>query len=506
MKCLPLLLVVAAASAAGAASRPPAVAGAFYPGDPQVLRREVRELLADAPGSATPARALVVPHAGYAYSGAVAARAFSCLDGSDVRRVILLGPSHHVGFSGGAVPAPGVTGFSTPLGEAVLDLEAISELRRNADFRGPPEAHGPEHSLEVELPFLQLLAPEARLVPILVGFDTDRDVARRMAEVLSGLLDAHTIVVASSDFTHHGDGYGYRPFPIDARLGATLLEVGRGTAGRLSAIDPAGFWYQVEVSGDTVCGRRPLAVLGELLAHAFEGSGDVLDVTTSGHVMGRFDMSVTYAAVMFKGAWQPWADPTPSPLLGQLTELQGRALLQLARATLGSHLIHDARLAGWFAESPLGATAGAPAGAFVTVHNLGERARQEGRLRACMGVIEARQPMVDAVIQAAVSAAHDPRFPPLDAAELDEVELEVSVLSPTHVVAGPDSIEVGTHGVVLSKGRHRAVFLPQVAVEQGWDRGTMLDHLARKAGLRTDGWREGATFEVFTAQVFTEGS
>jgi AmmeMemoRadiSam system protein B/AmmeMemoRadiSam system protein A len=500
------MLVVAAASVAGASSRPPAVAGAFYPGDPQVLRREVRELLADAPGSATPARALVVPHAGYAYSGDVAARAFSCLDGSDVGRVILLGPSHHVGFSGGALPAPGVTGFTTPLGEVALDVDAITELRRNADFRGPPEAHGPEHSLEVELPFVQLLAPEVQLVPILVGFETDRDVARRMAEAVSRLLDSRTVVVVSSDFTHHGESYRYRPFPIDARLGTTLLAIGRETAGRLAAIDPSGFWHQVEVSGDTVCGRRPLAVLGELLAHGFVGSGHVLDVTTSGHVMGRFDMSVTYAAVMFKGSWRSWGEPAPSPSVGQLTVPQGQALLQLARATLGSHLIHDARLAGWFAESTLGATADAPAGAFVTVHNLGERARQEGRLRACMGVIEARQPMVDAVVQAAVSAAHDPRFPPLAAAELDEVELEVSILSPTHEVAGPDSIEVGTHGVVLSKGRRRAVFLPQVAVEQGWDRDTMLDHLARKAGMSTDGWREGAIFEVFTAQVFTEGS
>jgi AmmeMemoRadiSam system protein B/AmmeMemoRadiSam system protein A len=482
------------------------VAGGFYPAQPEALRNEVRRLLTDAPGCATPARALVVPHAGYAYSGAVAARPFSCLEGADVRRVVLLGPSHHVGFRGGALPAPGVTAFSTPLGEVALDLDAIAELRRNVDFHGPTSAHDPEHSLEVELPFLQLLVPEARLVPVLVGFETDRDTARRMAEGLSRVLDARTIVVVSSDFTHHGDQYGYRPFPIDARIGSTLVDVGQATAGRLAAIDPSGFWHQVEVSGDTVCGRRPLAVLEELLAHAFEGSGHVLDVTTSGQVVGKFDLSVTYAAVVFQGSWKRWSEPAPVPALGKLTEAQGQSLLQLARATLSSHLTHDAQLAKWFAQSTMGRTLDSPAGAFVTVHNLGERARREGRLRACMGVIEARQPMVDAVVQAAVSAAHDPRFPALTVSELDEVELEVSVLSPTRAVPGPESIEVGTHGVVLTKGRNRAVFLPQVAVEQGWDRDTMLDYLARKAGLRTDDWRQGATFEVFTAQVFAEGS
>jgi AmmeMemoRadiSam system protein A len=123
-----------------------------------------------------------------------------------------------------------------------------------------------------------------------------------------------------------------------------------------------------------------------------------------------------------------------------------------------------------------------------------------------MGVIEARQPLLDAVVRAAVSAAQDPRFPKLAAAELDEVELEVSVLSPPWKVAGPKAIEVGTHGVVLSKGNRRAVFLPQVAPEQGWNRDQMLDNLALKAGLPANGWRQGATFEVFTAQVFSEGS
>jgi AmmeMemoRadiSam system protein A len=349
-----------------------------------------------------------------------------------------------------------------------------------------------------------MVAPEATIVPVLVGYETDRGVARRMARALSRLLNEHTLVVVSSDFTHHGRNYGYEPFAGDPRLGDRLLAVGRTTAERIAAGDADGFWYQVEVSRDTVCGRRPLAVMGELMAHAFAGEGRVIDVTTSGHVTGNFDFSVTYVGIAFDGSWRPWTEAREAATLGQLTDSQGTALLELARATLVSHLAHDASLADWFAEPPMGSELQSAAGAFVTVHNVGERARREGRLRACMGVIEARQPMLDAVIQAAVSAAHDPRFPELRVAELEEVELEVSVLSPMRSIPGPDSIRVGLHGVVLRKGRRSAVFLPQVATEQGWDRDTMLDHLAAKAGLSKDAWRHGAEFEVFTAQVFSE--
>jgi AmmeMemoRadiSam system protein B/AmmeMemoRadiSam system protein A len=505
-KVLLATTVVAAAAIADAASRPPAVAGGFYAADPGVLRKRVQTLLENVPRPVEPALALVAPHAGYVYSGATAAEAFARLDGAKIQRIILLGPSHHVGFGGGALPAPGITAFTTPLGEVALDRDALDVLRRQREYGGPGDAHDPEHSLEVELPFLQVVAPGAKIVPILVGFNTDRDVARRMAKGLRQLLDGRTAVVVSSDFTHHGANYGYEPFVADGRLGRTLLGVGRTTGGRLAAADADGFWYQVEVSGDTVCGRRPLAVLSELLAHAFEGSGRVLDVTTSGHVSGSWDFSVTYVAVAFNGRWTEWTEPDQAPELGRLQGRQGEELLRLARATLESHLVHDASLADWFANQSMGIRLKSKAGAFVTVHNLGDLARREGRLRACMGVIEARQPLLDAVIQAAVSAAHDPRFPPLEKSELAEVELEVSVLSPTRRVSGPQAIRVGEHGVVLHKGGRSAVFLPQVAVEQGWDRATMLDHLSRKAGLSEGAWREGAEFEVFTAQVFAEGS
>jgi len=498
-------LVFTAATTASAATRPPAVADAFYPGDAEQLRTQVERLLAAAIRTEEPVRALVVPHAGYVYSGATAAKAFVNLEGLDVRRVILLGPSHHVGYGGGALPARGISSFATPLGDVAVDVEAIAKLRSRREFQGPAEAHRPEHSLEVELPFLQIVAPRARIVPVLVGFETDRALCLRMAAALSELLDEHTVVVVSSDFTHHGARYGYEPFAGDKRLGEELVKLGRTTAARVAAVDADGFWFQVETSGDTVCGRLPIAVLGEMLAHGFEGSGRVIDVTTSGHVSGNWDLSVTYAAVSLQGKWHDWRDSAPAPDLGELSDDQHRALLGLARATLESHLDHGGSLGRWFEEDSAVVPASL-AGAFVTVNNTGARARREGKLRACMGVIEANQPLVDAVIRAAVSAAHDPRFPELRADELKEMELEVSILSPAATVSGPQAIIVGEHGVVLSKGRRRAVFLPQVAPEQGWNRDTMLDQLARKAGLPADGWRNGAVFEVFTAQVFSEDS
>ncbi len=203
--------MIAAASMSIGATRPPAVAGAFYTDHPDRLRAEVEAFLVASAGRPS-ARALVMPHAGYSYSGAVAGKAFAALDGTAVRRVILLGPSHHESFEGGALPARNITAFGTPLGEVPLDMKAIATLRGNADFRGPADSHNSEHSLEVELPFLQVVVPEAEIVPILVGHATDLEVAQRMARALVPLLDEETIVVASSDFTHHGARYRWTPF------------------------------------------------------------------------------------------------------------------------------------------------------------------------------------------------------------------------------------------------------------------------------------------------------
>ena len=498
-----LCLICIAASAAGDV-RQPAMAGSFYPDDPDEVRAMVEEMVdrARSDVGGPPARAIVVPHAGYVFSGPTAATAFARLPTEGVQRVILLGPSHHFSFSGGALPGSQTTAFETPLGTVALDLQALEILRRAAHFGGPANAHGPEHSLEVELPFLQVVVPDAKLVPVVVGANTDLQTCREMAETIAALLDDHTVVVASSDFTHHGARYGWTPYD-GPDLPDTLLSVARSTADRLIERDTRGFLKQIEISGDTVCGVRPVGVLAALLEGAFDGAGTILELTTSGHVAGNFDLSVTYLAAEFHGAWREFREPATIEY-GELSSIDGQLLVEFAREVLTTHLTHDAGVADWFAE--YGKTKGLlmPAGAFVTINNTGRRARTEGRLRACMGVMGSEQPLVDAVVQAALMAARDPRFPPLRIEELEEVEIEVSVLSPMSGVRSPRFIRVGEHGVVLAKDGRRAVFLPQVATEQDWTRDEMLDHLSLKAGLPRTAWQHGATFEVFTAQVFSE--
>ncbi len=486
--------------------RQPAVAGAFYPGSEEQLAQMVGKLLSDSPPPGKePVAALVVPHAGFVYSGALAAQGFRRLEGQDVRRVVLLGPSHRASFSGGALPKKGVTAFQTPLGDVELDHETIDRLRGVAAFAGPASAHDGEHCLEVELPFIQTVVPHAKVVPILVGYHTDREMVREMALALGDFLDPQTVVVVSTDFSHHGEAYRWAPFPDEEGLGDRLLELGRATGALVADGQAAGFWHQVETSGDTVCGRKPVSVLLELVAQCFKGRGQVLDVTTSGHVSGDFAQSVTYVAVGFFGQWTACHSEAENMIPGELDSAQRQEVLGLARATFETHLGHGPELARWFSANGQDPAFGTPAGAFVTLHHADVEAGKPGRLRACMGVIDAGQPLVDAVVQAAVSAAHDPRFDALDLAELNDLEVEVSILSPRRRVDGPQDIQVGKHGVVLSRGGRSAVFLPQVAPEQGWDRDTMLSHLARKAGLPADAWRDGAHFEVFTAQVFGEG-
>ena len=491
------------AACAPAQERPPAsdrvivsrFAGSWYEADPAALRAELRRNLDAATDRVDQVCALVAPHAGYRFSGPVAAHAYRIVEGRPYRRVVVMGPSHHVAMPGIA-SVPDAAAYETPLGGLPIDRAAVATLLATRHVRALPGVNDGEHSVEMHFPYLQVALPGVPVVPVVVG-QLDEASARALAADLASVIDTDTLVVASSDFTHYGPNYDYQPFTNDvpARLRALDLGAWELIAGR----DLPGFLGYCGRTGATICGRDDLAVLLALLPGAAQAHLAAYD--TSGRITGDFANSVSYLAAAFSGRWpppKPALASAPAPAAAPLTAEDRAGLLKLARAAL------DAHFAGRDAPTPeslglaLSPAAREVRGAFVTL-------KENGDLRGCIGEIAPQRPLAEAVAGRAVDAAvNDHRFRPVTRDELPALHLEISALTPPRPIASADEIEVGRHGVLLRKAGTGAVFLPQVATEQGWDRDTMLSYLSRKAGLPADAWKSGARFEVFEADVFGE--
>ena len=466
------------------------VAGSWYPADPVALRKELENSLAAADVTArrTGSRVagIVSPHAGYRYSRGVAAFGYRLLQGQAVRRVIVMGPSHHVAFQGMALPD--ATHWRTPLGEVPIDTTAVASLAKVPGFEIRPGAFAREHSVDMQVPFIQLVAPQAVLVPIVVGNLTPQQV-RAAANAIHPLLDEGTVLVASSDFTHYGENFGYVPFRSD--VPENLKRLADDALAALQSVDAAAFDSHQERTGDTICGHSPIQVLLEALPRTVEAT--VLKYDTSGRMTGDWAQSVSYASVAF----QVPPDRREFQGIQVLSDADQRFLLELARETLRRHLA-DRPLPDPEREGKLPDSVKRDYGVFVTL-------KEHGDLRGCIGSIVAVEPFWEGVIRNTVNAAqNDSRFSPVRSSEEPLIQMEISVLTPLAAVRGPEDIAVGRDGVLLTKGRNRAVFLPQVAPEQGWDLPTTLTHLSSKAGLPGDAWKSGTTFEVFQAQVFHE--
>jgi len=476
--------------------RPSALAGTWYPGDPKELAQRVDELLSEAAPATPPGtiRALVVPHAGYAYSGRIAAAAFALVRGRQYRRVLLLAPSHHADFRGLSIA--GVDAYSTPLGKVPLDGEAVARLRQSSLVRADPWAHQKEHAIEIELPFLQrALGSGWGLVPILVGALEPQDYPE-IADLLRPLVDDETLVVVSSDFTHYGARFGYQPFPPDAQAPERILALDEGAIAQVLARDGPGLLDYQARTGITVCGIRPLALLLHLLPA--DARVERIAYGTSGELTGDWRSSVSYVALAVTGSADP-AETTAEAIddIGQegwtapdLEQLHRIAVLGVEAAVDGLPQSLEAEIAEVLAGLP--PRLNEPAGAFVTLWS-------RGRLRGCVGHVPNDLPLSKAVLQSAYQAARrDHRFEPVTAAELSGLEVEINVLSVPQPIESIDAFRIGEHGITLRKGDRYALYLPEVAPHMGWDRDTTLSQLALKAGLPADGWREGATFEVFT--------
>jgi hypothetical protein len=479
----------------------PVVAGTWYPRDAEALARDVDAMLGRAPGPAEAEEgtvvALIAPHAGYAYSGETAAHGFRRIRGARFERVLLLGPSHFARFRGAALPEGEV--LRTPLGDVPIDVEAVEALRKRPGFSTVAGAFDREHCLEAELPFLQrALVPGWRAAPLLLGSGTTGASAQTIADGLRPLLGPGTLVVVSSDFTHYGAAFGYLPF--QEGVPEKLRELDLGAARLIEARDAEGFESYADRTGATICGRDAIGVLLRLLPA--DATASLAAYDTSGRMTGDFGHSVSYASLVFRA---PHGAAPATPLEGAragLAATEKTTLLDLAWASIRNAILRDGSLSRAIATADLTPALKETRGAFVTLEEPAEGASRPFALRGCIGTLLPHEALYESVIHNAVEAALcDPRFDPVGVGELSRLRLSISALTPIRPVKGPDAVILGRDGVVLEKGAHRAVFLPQVAPEQGWGIRETLEHLALKAGLPRDGWK-GAQLSVFEAEVF----
>jgi len=473
------------------------LAGAWYDANPDHLRAELKGYLHQAdPPSGSPAFAVVLPHAGYTYSGPCAAVGAKALSGVlDLRRVIVLGFSHRIQMPNQVSLPSTETAYRSPLGETPLDTEAIASLMQNPLFSDLPATRQGENSVEMQLPLLQV-ALESRdwtLLPITLG-QLDAATREQVAKALQPLMNDQTALVVSSDFTHYGPQFGFVPFRTD--IEAKLRELDGGAIQTILSGDAAAFEAYCEDTGITLCGRDPIGVLLRMLPPDFTAKELAYD--TSGSGMGDFENSVSYAVLSFgrKGAPMKKKQPPAKDILSADEKI---ALLTLARKSIADAFESNAppSLESLGAEVTPGMNQ--VMGGFVTL-------TIDGALRGCIGEIFPRRPLAQVVLERARdSAFEDIRFRPLTETELDQIRIEISALTPPVPVDSYRDIEIGRHGMVLELNGRSAVFLPQVAPEQGWNLPVTLTYLAQKAGLSPEAWKDpAAKFTVFEAIVFHE--
>jgi AmmeMemoRadiSam system protein B/AmmeMemoRadiSam system protein A len=474
--------------------RPPAVAGSFYPAGAAQLAAAVDGFVQDAiPPDPAPPIAMIVPHAGYLYSGQIAADGWRQASTTGYDTVVLLGTNHTTADLRRVAVYAG-TGLRTPLGVVPIDEALTAAILNEPDTASDPAPHAREHSIEVHLPFVQRLFPKAAVVAAIVP--AVEGVPVRFGRALGRLLAGkRALVVASSDLSHY-------PSARDASA------VDRRTLEAAATLDVARFRAATEgqlVRGVSelvtcACGEAPIVAAMSAASALGATRTRVVSYANSGDLpVGDPDRVVGYGAVVFSagtgGADTSALDrPAPSSPATPLPHADRRTLLALARGTITRYLEGGVLPLGRAASPGVERSQGA----FVTL-------RKKGELRGCVGRMAPAGPLRRVVGAMAFAAAfQDPRFPKVQLGEMKDVEIEISLLTPFRDVASPSAIVPGRDGVLLQKGRSSAVFLPQVATEAGWGLEEMLANLCAKADLPRGCWQSGARLSTFQAEVFRE--
>jgi AmmeMemoRadiSam system protein B/AmmeMemoRadiSam system protein A len=468
--------------------RQPAVADMFYPADKNELAQIVSEHLqnADPPAIDGQIMALIVPHAGLVYSGSIAAYSYKLLENSGVNKVILCGPSHRHRFEGVSVYGPDID-WQMPMGAVSCDAGLCRQLLdQDKAIDIIPAAHEKEHCLEVQLPYLQTVLEDFTIVPAIMG-RPDSKTIQTLANALASIeLDNSTVMIASTDWQH------YMPASEGWRYDSLGLEC-------LKTLDPDRLEKYLIENKTQACGGAPAVSVMKAAIARGANKVKILKYGDSGDVTGDKSSVVSYvAAILYKSG----KGEESSPKTGQkelpekmiLTDADKAKLLEIARQTIESHLTNSPLPVFDISDNlkQMGA-------AFVTLN-------KDDNLRGCIGQTVAIQPLHKTVSYCAIQAATaDPRFRPVTSDELNNIHIEISVLTPLQRVESLDDIEVGRDGLMLIKGRYRGLLLPQVATDYEWNRTQFLEQTCRKAGLNKDAYKaKDAEVYKFQAIIFGE--
>jgi len=460
----------------------PNVSGTFYPSSGQELRRMIEGFLEKAPREPALGRmsGLISPHAGYVYSGPVAAYGYRRIQGQNYKTVVILAPSHYQPIKTAALYPAG--SFRTPLGEVAVDEDFVKNLMQvEPDFRAMPEAFGREHGLEVQIPFLQVALKNFMIVPILLNTDSAQQcsaLATGLAKVIGTRQDV--LCIASTDLSHY-----FTQKQAQAKDAATLKLIQAG--------DAEGLLRAIASNQAEMCGSAAVATLLMTMKQLGITQMQVLHQATSYDTAGLDkDRVVGYASIVcYQESSESKATKGEKNMYSQE---QRTTMLQTARSSIETFLASRQRLELKNSDPGLQEKRGA----FVTLE-------KSGNLRGCIGRIVADAPLLSVIRDMAIEAATaDPRFPPVRPDELKDITLEISVLTPFQEISSVDEIEVGRDGLMIRKGFNSGLLLPQVATEYGWNREEFLRQTCRKAGLAADAWQKDAQIYRFSAEVFGE--
>jgi len=486
-----LSLLMAIENKGGNMIREPVVAGAFYPANPESLDHMIKEYLQNAHISIKGhIFGIISPHAGYPYSGPTAAYGYKAIMGKKYSTVVLIGPSHYSIFNGMSIYPKGE--WRTPLGTVKIDEDFAKRLMaQNEKIDYFPEGHSQEHSIEVEIPFLQEVLKNFKIVPIVMGNQTEDNINILVQSLIKTIKDPeHTLLLASSDLYH---GYSYEQ----------AKEIDQNVINYISDYDGHGLFSFVRSMEErrigAACGGGPIAVVLKTTKKLGGKSVRILHTTTSADVTGSYGgyvVGYVSAVIIGENENNKKVNNQESNVF-KLNKKEKETLLNIARKTLEQYL--SSHTTPEFNVSDK--TLKTKTGVFVTL-------KEGGNLRGCIGLIRGLKPLYEGVIEMAIAAAtQDPRFPPVSYSELKDIEIEISVLTPFQKVNSPDEIKVGRDGLYIESGFYSGLLLPQVPTEYNWDKRTFLEETCHKAGLSGDCWKRPETkIYKFQALVFSENN